>query len=94
MNKIKMLSGKRLLAMLLCCLMVLALVPVQAQAYTAEVGVPYFDFSYESDGTEIMYHNSFELGGYTAGDQAGDGNGQGPDIPESAGQQKNQADAY
>ena len=32
MNKTKMLSGKRLLAMLLCCLMVLALVPVQAQA--------------------------------------------------------------
>ena len=71
MNKTKMLSGKRLLAMLLCCLMVLALVPVQAQAYTAEVGVPYFDFSYESDGTEIMYHNSFELGGYTAGDSSG-----------------------
>ena len=71
MNKIKSITCKRVFALLLCSLTLFALVPVQAHAYTAEVGVPYFDFSYESDGTEIMYHNSFELGGYTAGDSSG-----------------------
>lgn len=55
---------KRFLTGLLCCLMLFGLMPGTAFAYTAEKGVPYFDFSYESDGTEIMYHDSFSLGGY------------------------------
>ena len=62
---------KRFLTGLLCCLMLFGLMPGTAFAYTAEKGVPYFDFSYESDGTEIMYHDSFSLGGYTAGSSSG-----------------------
>ena len=62
---------KRFLTGLLCCLMIFGLMPGTAFAYTAEKGVPYFDFSYESDGTEIMYHDSFSLGGYSAGDSSG-----------------------
>lgn len=63
--------AKRIFAMLLCCLMLVSMLPVQAHAFTAQRGVPYFDFSYESDGTEIMYHDHFELGGYEAGDASG-----------------------
>ena len=62
---------KRIFALLLCCLMLVGLMPTKAHAFTAQRGVPYFDFSYESDGTEIMYHDHFELGGYEAGDASG-----------------------
>ncbi len=54
---------KRFLAGLLCCLMIVGLMPGTAFACTAERGITYFDFIYESDGTEIMYHDSFTLGG-------------------------------
>ena len=71
MKTMKHTTIKRLLTGLLCCLMIIGILPTTAFAYTAQKGVPYFDFSYESDGTEIMYHDSFTLGGYSAGDSSG-----------------------
>ena len=71
MSKSILLQARRAFVLLLCCLMIVGLMPVHAHAFTAQIGIPTFDFSYESDGTEIMYHDHFSLGGYEAGDSSG-----------------------
>lgn len=62
---------KRILAGMLGVVMTLGLMPTSAFAASAETGVASFSYSYQSDGTDIRYWDSFTADGYSTGDTTG-----------------------
>lgn len=61
----------RILAGMLGVVMTLGLMPTSAFAASAETGVASFSYSYQSDGTDIRYWDSFTADGYSTGDTTG-----------------------
>lgn len=59
-------TWKRLLAGVISCLMMVSALPATAFA-ASEKATMTFAYSYQSDGTEIVYHDTFTVNGITSG---------------------------